>query len=161
MNATKKAFFALFVVIAGLSFAQTPVTSCMNINSGGSYQLANHLYGSTCIQIYSSNVILDCNGYNITGTGSGNYGVLLTTPVTNVTVKNCPSISRYRYGIYLQRNANYNRILNNTVWNNSNYGIYIYRAHHNNITGNNFSHNARGIYIRRSPSNNIINNTAQ
>jgi parallel beta-helix repeat protein len=58
----------------------------------------------------------------------------------------------------------YNSIVENTITNNSNFGIHLYGAGFNNIIGNNITNNGRGIlvsicYNNVISHNNFINNT--
>jgi parallel beta-helix repeat protein len=58
----------------------------------------------------------------------------------------------------------YNRIVENTITNNSNFGIHLYAAGYNNIIGNNITNNKRGIvvsicYDNVIYHNNFVNNT--
>jgi parallel beta-helix repeat protein len=99
----------LFILaIVGMSFA-VGVDDCMVINSPGVYTLTDHVfgadyysdYGYICFRINSSDVTLDCAGYDITGFNDM-YGVLAnsgTGSLDNVTVKNC-NISNYAFPLY-------------------------------------------------------------
>ena len=118
------AFFLGVLLFAGMSFS-VGVTGCQLINSANIYTLSNNLSGANislagspvCIGISASNVILDCNNFNITNNGTASaYGVYVNGPVLNVTVRNCPGISLYNYGIFLYQ-ANNSVILNDTVFN--------------------------------------------
>ncbi len=86
-----------FLVLAGLSFS-VDVSSCTVINSPGTYNLIANVSGApysfyggsytTCIQINSSSVTLDCgrtNGITTTGTAA----VEVEAPGTNVIIQNC------------------------------------------------------------------------
>jgi len=58
----------------------------------------------------------------------------------------------------------YNSIVENTITNNSNFGIHLYAAGYNNIIGNNITNNGRGIlvsicYNNVIHHNNFVNNT--
>ena len=113
-----------------------------------------------CVKIASSNVIFDCNGYNITGNGGGGtaYGILLNGSLTNVTVRNC-MVSNYSNGIYgLSSNGVFS---NDTAYGNSNDGFYLSQSNGNNLTANNASGNANfGFYASNSNSNRFSNNSA-
>jgi parallel beta-helix repeat protein len=58
----------------------------------------------------------------------------------------------------------YNSIVENTITNNSNFGIHLYAAGYNNIIGNNITSNGRGILVSICYNNviyhnNFVNNT--
>ncbi len=138
------------------------------------------------VEISVSGVILDCNGHNITGTGSG-YGIYLYNK-TNTTIRNC-NISNFSYGIYLGGSGSlYNTISNNNVFANE-YGLFIqssswspqssnnyifnnqiysnvyqgmelYGTNTNQVIGNSVSNNGGiGFLLNWAPSNYLRNNT--
>ena len=203
-------FVALSLLyLAGCLFS-TAVTNCQSITnpSGSPYLLSNNLNGSpvqlpelstfydfACIKIAASNVVFDCNGYNITENGSHTYptytthGIFVNGSYNNVTIKNCPGISNYYYGINLYY-ANNNTIFNNTAFNNtfnfivssgnynnisnniaykSTYANFevtdaslIYQPH-DNILANNVAYNSSndyGFYVHTGVNNSLINNSA-
>ena len=108
----------IFAILAGFSFAATDVSTCANISSPGSYVLNQSINGTgsavtgisnisyACIRINSSNVAFDCNGFNISGNGSQTAGIAVngsaTSPLTNITIKNCPMIFNYSNGVVIQ-----------------------------------------------------------
>ena len=103
---------ALLLLIASVSFSAS-VTGCMNITSPDSYVLSNALSGANvsasdvlsgslaCIKISSSDVALNCNGYQIAnGTGTTTIGIAVGGGLTDVNITNCPLIANYSYGVY-------------------------------------------------------------
>ena len=52
----------------------------------------------------------------------------------------------------------YNNLIENTITNNSNFGIYLYGAGYNNIIGNNITNNGRGISVSICYNNTFYNN---
>jgi len=84
------------------------------------------------VEIAAYNITLDCNGYSITGAGSG-YGIYLNRK-NYTTIKNC-IISNFNYGTYLVFSSNYNVITSNTANNNS-FGIHLVHSMYNTITFN-------------------------
>ncbi len=61
-------------MLSGEVSAQT-ISSCTTISSAGNYVLGTDIMndaGTACINIVSSNVILDGGGHTITGNGAGN-----------------------------------------------------------------------------------------
>jgi parallel beta-helix repeat protein len=142
-------------------------------------------YAGTCIDNPENftNKTFDCQGHIIKGDDLGaDYGIYLNGK-TNNTIRNCIitdfaygillSSSNYStitnntvnnnsyYGIYLSSSSNYSTITNNTVNNNNNIGIYLSSSSNNTITNNTASNNNYGIYLDSSSSyNTITNNTA-
>ncbi|NYZ60140.1 right-handed parallel beta-helix repeat-containing protein [Candidatus Micrarchaeota archaeon] len=172
-------------------------TYCPVITSSGSYQLASNAVGApnnaspiegfACVKISASNVLFDCNGYNITDNGTAllypTYGILISGPISNVTVQNCPGISNYKHGIYAKSltysvitgtNSYGNKeagfrvdsstnvyLLYNNASDNEIYGFHVYSGNANWLSNNNADRNQRtGYYIHSSPSNHLISNTA-
>ncbi len=95
------------------------------------------------LEIDTDNVILDCDGYKISGTDTEPPAVYITAD--NVTVKNCDITGGFAYGVYFSETDNatiYNNIINDTE-----YGIYgtssSYWAH---VTRNTITNGAYGIY---------------
>src|SRR5262249_52779087 len=97
--------------------APTPVSTCSVINTPGVYSLGSNLAGApnpgssvsinACVLINTSNVLLDCNNFNITNNGTaGSTTAVLVEKVNNVTVKNCPGFSQYTHGMYVQASNN-------------------------------------------------------
>jgi parallel beta-helix repeat protein len=106
------------------------------------------------ITINASNVVLDCNGAIINGTGWGN-GINVPNGVNNVTIKNC-NIKNYQYGI--QVGSNSNMIISNNIYSNE-YGIYLLSGVNNNIISNDIYSNGYGISLINADSNEIRYNT--
>jgi len=118
---------------------QYNVTNCPVITSPGVYTQTQNYVGApndaspfggfACVKIASSNVVYDCNGYNITnnGTAGTTYGVLLNGSLTNVTVQNCARVSNYTSGVYVYQ-SNRTVIRNVTVENTSSNGISVYES---------------------------------
>ncbi|MBI5060801.1 MAG: right-handed parallel beta-helix repeat-containing protein [Candidatus Aenigmarchaeota archaeon] len=81
----------LFTLIAFFGLANaSPITSCGTISSSGSYDVSNDLSASqTCMQIFASNVLLDCHGRRITYSTSFFGDGIAIVSANNVTVKNC------------------------------------------------------------------------
>ncbi|MEM3505164.1 MAG: NosD domain-containing protein [Archaeoglobaceae archaeon] len=136
----------------------TDISQCMDITQSGYYKLNKSISGllsgkDYCIKISANNVVLDGQGFSITGTGSGK-GIFVQA--NNVTIKNV-SVSRYSYGIYLESSSN-NIIENNTLWNNG-WGIYLYFSKNNTIANNTISNNKFGIHLSSSSDNIVKNNS--
>lgn len=111
------------------------------------------------VEIIANNIILDCNGHSITGSGGG-YGIYLKDK-SGVTIKNC-SVNNFWHDIYLYNSSN-NILSNNTVtnkYNNYASGIFLYNSPSNSLIDNAATSNeAFGIYLYESGNNTLINNT--
>gem|GEM_PF-3558816 len=152
-------------------------------NAVGSPNTASPLAGSVCVKIAASNVVFDCNGYNITnnGTTGTTRGIMTNGSLDNVTVRNCPGISEYTYGadIYATNNSFVSNITffnlsygirlisgyNNTIWNTTAYnisdnGFYLYLNEKNSTIEDSFAHEClSGFVIAYSSANNTIRNS--
>ncbi|MBN1386299.1 right-handed parallel beta-helix repeat-containing protein [Candidatus Woesearchaeota archaeon] len=110
--------------------------------------------------INASNIVLDCNGHSITGSGSG-YGINNSAGFDNITIKNC-TITNFTEGISFKSSSDSN-ILDNIVSSNANQGIILRDGSNNNLIENNIADNngQSGIYLGSASScnnNDITNN---
>jgi len=67
----------------------------------GSYYLTTNLTcasGQSGISVTANNVTIDLNGFSLTGSGSGSYGVSFGSTVTNFTLRN-GTVNGFYYGI--------------------------------------------------------------
>lgn len=85
------------------------IAGCGALNAPGLYRLATSLTSKwDCIQIYSDNVIFDCQGYSLNGTDANGYGVVVhqignvlsQRAAHNIEIRNCKS-SNHKYGIFV------------------------------------------------------------
>ncbi len=140
------------------------VSACGTIT--GVHILGNDVVASgTCFTFGADHTVLDCNGYSIRGSNTGN-GVNFNGK-TNGTVKNC-GVSAFDTSIYAYSASNFS--LYNSNFSNSIYGIRVCGVYGN--VSNNFIYNNSGIGINlnnacfanindvRIYSNVIENNTA-
>ncbi len=133
----------VFLVLMGFVFSILPpvvatVDYCQVINAPGEYTLTKDLTGvngtnSYCIRIEVGDVMLDCDGHTITGTGTGEGVNIKNSYQPNVTVQNC-NISQYNYAIYGDLVWN-GSILDNDLYDSNNNNLYI-SGSYNNIEGN-------------------------
>jgi|GEM_PF-1184378 len=164
-NITDFSIFAPMGEIADFAGSKdTLIFSCTLISSPGSYILNKNILNSndsTCININSSDVILDGAGYAITGINNGGTsGVYVRNPdfsINNVTVKNL-IVTHWENGIFYDYAEN-GSIINNTV-NYNREGIYLEQASGNNLTNNNASSNEQGFYFGSSVNNTLSGNKA-
>ncbi len=113
-----------------------------------------------CFIISGNNVVIDCAGYIIDGSGGGGKqeGIYVSSGYTNVTIKNCNIIDFY-YGIHAQGYGG--NIKNNTIHGNAGYGIFISSGSNYTIVNNSIYENTAsyaGIEITGSSFNTIHNN---
>jgi parallel beta-helix repeat protein len=114
------------------------------------------------IQINSSGITLDGNGYSIIH-GSGSYGIYVSGSASP-TIKNV-KVSGFSYGIYLYY-ASKGTLSGNTVTFTSpnTYGIYLYNSNSsvmsgNTVTATGYPYNSYGIYLYYSNSSMMSGNT--
>ncbi len=139
---------------------ETPGPYTMNKSYTGAPNDASPITGTACVKINASDVLFDCNGHSITHDGSKDtYGIIVGPNVTNITIQNCPNITRYDTGVNLHH-VNESIIRNITLYNNSYRGMYVHNSAHNAIDSNRFVDNAwDGLYmLLYSDFNNITNN---
>ncbi len=80
----KKLFFEFFFVIVLAGFLRA--ASCGNIGSSTTFT-GNVVASGNCFNLTASNVVINCNGYSLTGSGSGDgFDV---NNVSNVSILNC------------------------------------------------------------------------
>ena len=106
-----------------------------------------------------SNVTVDCQGNNLTGTNtSSTYGIYTTQP--NTTIKNC-AISKFSHGVYVFNAANATIINTNaTAGYSASHGIIISSGNYFNITnsrGTSAYSSGSGIYVYSSSYGTITN----
>ena len=159
---------ALLFVLAGLAFSANTVSGCMDIATPGVYQLNQNIvgasipytYGVSCIQISSSDVVLDCQGFNLTNDGTsdaaGIYIDEYDAGTSNITVENC-NVAYYDTGISDASASHTSEIflINNSANDNGD-GFFIASDSNGNLTGNSAYNNSYdGLYLR-SPYNDIV-----
>jgi parallel beta-helix repeat protein len=122
---------------------------------GNVYTLTDNI-NNYVIVVQRDNIILDGAGYALGA--QGDLGIDLSYR-NNVTVKNL-QVGFALYGIYLW-NATGNTITGNTLTYNG-YGIYVIAASQNSIIGNTATNNDIGINVESSTNNilrdNVLNN---
>lgn len=155
--------FLISLVILALVCLQistaVQISKCQEIINSGTYVLAADLYGlqdgrDYCIGIFASNVVLDGNGYSITGNGFED-GIFIAANANNITLKNL-NVSGYKCGILSYSNSNVitNSKVSHSIW----HGIYL-SGSNNIIASSSISHNTEdGIFLVDS-SNSIITNS--
>lgn len=107
------------------------------------------------IQIDGNNIVLDGNGYTVSGSNTG-FGVYLSAAKTGVVVKNL-TVSNFTYGMYLNE-TNGNTIQNNTLTGNV-VALRLDGASSNTIISNTITNNNNGINLTSSSMGGSTNNT--
>jgi hypothetical protein len=137
------------------------------------YYLTNNLENNTLIgpfiNISAPNITLDCAGYWIKSTNnvSGIYSNQFNTTIKNCNITVGSGDNNYARGIELDNGADYSRILNNLLINNT-HGIYSDRVQNiiikNNLmffTGIPFGPQVNGMYFTNLNNSIISNNTVK
>ncbi|MBI4674760.1 MAG: right-handed parallel beta-helix repeat-containing protein [Chloroflexi bacterium] len=159
------------------------IAGCGSITAPGLYRLATSLSSKwDCIQIYSDNVILDCQGYSLNGTDMNGYGVVVhqignllsQRPARNIEIRGCKS-SKHKYGVFVDAADNL-YIHDNTLSNNfrdtdeRNFGQFLGLTEGGGIrvgsttnaliADNRTDNNAIGIDVRTGSGITVRGNTA-
>ncbi|MDE1869550.1 MAG: right-handed parallel beta-helix repeat-containing protein [Candidatus Micrarchaeota archaeon] len=75
-----------------------PINTCFTITQAGNYSLSGNIIGTDkCLNIQASDVNVNCNGYDITGSLQGS-AIFVRSNVKNVVISSC-KVHRYQYGI--------------------------------------------------------------
>jgi len=147
---------------SALPSCTNPITECCILDQGAGYwDLANNLEASgDCILITAESAILRCNGYTITGNGTGT-GINISTNLVDVVGCN---INNFTYGISVEQTRNCNAIRNNKIFNNYIGILFNYipgnpTPSYDNVVENNIIiNNSVGILILRADRTRIHDN---
>lgn len=149
-----------------ISENEIALDGCTELNQSGRYVLNQDIIGSwinspDCFSITSSNIELDCKGYNIINVNSY-LASIYVSDANNIIIRNCnisvkPGSSDYIYGIFLN-NAPNTLITGNTI-SNANTGIELDSSSKATIFNNKLVSNSIGIALAASSDNNISKNT--
>ncbi|MDD3735332.1 MAG: NosD domain-containing protein, partial [Candidatus Pacebacteria bacterium] len=164
--------FSGSVEIPGSPQEEVEISSCMEITLPGTYLLTQDIENtdnSACMRIRTSDVILDCQGHKIDGTGKDeSYGIIAQSfgseTLINITIQNC-LVSDWKWGVYF-RNIEESKIVGNKTIplasqegiSKNTYGIYLNSVEDSIVSNNKISSNYVGIYLKYSGSNVIYNN---
>jgi len=125
------------------------------LRSGSFYIFLANIQSSIIIE--RGNIIIDGNGFIITGRREFQSKGIILDGVFNVTIKNF-GIEGFYYGIWLH-NAHFNKIMNNTLRMNTGRAILLSCSNNNAITKNKIIENkGRGIMLENSNTNVLENN---
>lgn len=178
-----------FLLAVGTAPAQN-ITGCTVISSAGTYSLTADVLNSAatavCIQINSSNVVLDGGGHFVGGRNTANtfgisavaaspsrftnitirnvrlgswYGGIRLTRVDNSTITNVTSSNNYYEGIVLV-DSNGNAITNSSIGTNGTFGILLSGGSHDNVIADNpsITGQGQGIQLGYTSGGNATNN---
>jgi len=155
---SKSLLVLLLMLFAQAAFTQNTIDSCgTEITSSGAYLVTQNLVNTSgnCIDILNAtDVTLDCQGYQLTGTGSGN-GIWVNYSSNGVVIRNC-DIYSFEHGIYYTGHGGvveYNKLVDNT------HGIRLSHGIDNDVRWNTGNDNVLGMYIDLSNNNRIYENT--
>jgi parallel beta-helix repeat protein len=166
LRATSVSPLSDFGILEGNESINCPVISgpgsfVQDMDYVGAPNSGSPVLNFTCVKITASDVVWDCNGFGITNndTAGAKSGIMLSGPISNVTLKNCPVITGYAYGVYAHQ-SNRSAFTNNTA--NFDYaGFRFNYSSHNLIEGNNAHHNTQsGFELSNSYNNTIVGNNA-
>jgi len=107
------------------------------------------------VYIAADNVLLDCNGHSITGSGSGSG--IKSIGYNNITIREC-NISNFYYGINIQGGSVINIDKENVITDNSFYGIYMVDVNDTTITNTSLERDNNGIYVVNGSYVNVTDN---
>jgi len=152
-----------YVVVIGMSHTDylplanhvswVPACTTLNIENKSYYLNQSISSNRTCFNITANGIILDFNGYNITGNTTG-YGVNVTN--YNDTTILDGFIYNFSIGIYLENNQN-NNITNMTSNNNNLHGITFSTSSNNTLTTITVNNNsAHGINFTNSNDSTLV-----
>ena len=110
------------------------------------------------IDICANNLVLDCNGALVNGTGVSQASGIILISIQGSTIKNC-NVQGYSSGISISDSSTFNTLINNTA-NSNGVGIYLSRSNSSTLINNTANSNYFGISILYSSSNILTGNTA-
>ncbi len=161
---------ALLLSFSLAIFASPPAIASSSSMCGTSITASTTLTGnvgpcpSDGLTISANDVVLNCNGYTVIGTGPGT-GIQTAQGVSGATIENC-TVTDFVYGILLG-NGGGDTLLNNMAFNNSVWGFFV--VSHGSLISNNVAlDNAQGgfAFIGSGDStgygydNQVLNNKA-
>jgi len=154
----KSLLVLLLVPFAQAAFAQNTIDTCgTEITSSGTYLVTQDLFNTSgnCISILNAtDVTLDCQGYQLTGDGTGD-GIWVDNTSKGVVIRNC-DIYSFQHGIHYRGDngvVEYNKVVDN------NHGIRLSQGYGDEVRWNTGMDNVYGMYIDLSNNNQIYENT--
>jgi len=124
------------------------------IVGAGSYNEFVNIYRSIkLLADDKENTIIDA-----TGNGDGINIVADNVEINGFIIKNAGDRGYPSYDSGIDVKSNNNTIINNRIFNNKNFGIYLYKSSNNTIENNFISNNTMGIYVDGSYAYMIFDN---
>jgi len=149
-----------FTTYSSNQSAANPISTCNdNPNVTGTWIVTQNLASNgTCLNILSNDIVLDCNGFYLTG-NSTKTGINATGR-NNVTIKNC-IVQNFSSGILLS-GTNSSFLLNNTAKSGAGSAIHLVTNSNNNmlIDNSGSSVSSSGIQLTSSYGNTLTRNRA-
>jgi len=146
-----------------------PINECQNIDTSDMYHLTTDLESNaTCIEITASDVVLDCQGYTITYSLSGESATRgIRVNGHNVTIKNCHILDGNwsgqsgRQGVSFGSSMRYSVFYNNTVNVSNGRALAMDGGSNYNTVSNNviWSNTGFAAYLSSISHNIFFNNT--
>ncbi|HHP7236660.1 MAG TPA: right-handed parallel beta-helix repeat-containing protein [Desulfobacterales bacterium] len=161
------AIFGSFIMpinggVTGATVYAADISTCTVIDAPGTYRLTANIQESTavkCIEIVSSNVVLDGGNHSISGKQTANtYGIHVYNPsqvLTNIVLRNL-SLKDWHVGIYLQ-NVDDSTIEGSTINQNEYCGVHLAGCDRNTIDNCTLNtNNFFGVILNGGSANNTI-----
>ncbi|PLW79869.1 hypothetical protein C0585_05435, partial [Candidatus Woesearchaeota archaeon] len=153
-------FLVILMIIMAASVLGVDINNCTStvvINNPGTYDVTDNLTTTTtCIDIQSDDVTLDCQGKTLTGDGwdGHDHGINLDD-LNNITLSDC-NINNFEVGVYLNK-VNESNIINVNSSNNK-WGYYLFTSYHNAFNTINSFDNFTGFSFLLNSNNNSFTN---
>ena len=119
---------------------------------------------ASALTIGASNIILDCDNFDINGSRGSTYGINNSGGYSNVQIRNC-NVTAVTNGIYFANKRTSNITIENSSVSiapaSSAYGIYLYNSTNSTVSNSTVVVTNAGsyaIYLDQSPQANITNN---
>jgi len=146
-----KASGTIYIRADGSVEGTTDISSVDNIT----YYFTHHIFDEIIVE--RSNIIVDGNGYALSGSSYLGVGFNLTS-INNVTIQNT-DIYGWRRGIYIYNSSFNNTVSGNLIADNLYQGVYIRNSSFNTVCGNQFTfHYIVSVMLWNSDFNTISGN---
>jgi parallel beta-helix repeat protein len=145
-----------------INFNVNVLENCRILNEPNRiYKLAKNIINNTltsnCINIFSQNISLDCQGFYISS--DDNYNAIYSN-ASKTKIMNCnlsmTSTGSGSGGIFLNNSADSSFVFNNTIYSNSGKGLFVYNSNNHLLFNNTVSSNSSNAFeVYNSDNNNI------
>lgn len=158
-NSASGRFTGIWMTATGngsIEYPRIDVDSCRELTRAGTvYRLNKSLSsGASCLTIGAGNIILDLNGYSITGPNNWNvnYKGVMSYGHDNIVIRN-GNINNFGFGISLSSNRN--NLIENITVNSTFYAIAFAGSSGNTVRNVNLHSNTRGLFAHGWKNNNV------